>query len=197
MLLLDLTGAVEAHKKDKEEADSSKASFEHTINVMVNDEPPSWSERGWSNVANIMPKINAAMEERTRQNNTNIDLSTAENWLIRPELIDLCKDAISTRLEARVTNFSLHCVCQHIELIRGLQHLSYPNALGGDADVLQAFARFFNTYFNPHIPVEPSHLTTAPGAASCLDALLYNICDPGDGVLVPGPYWSALPVSSN
>ena len=35
-----------------------------------------------------------------------------------------------------------------------------------------------------------NHITVAPGAAFALDALLYNICDPGDGVLVPTPYWS-------
>ena len=34
------------------------------------------------------------------------------------------------------------------------------------------------------------HITIAPGSAFALDALLYNICDPGDGVLVPTPYWS-------
>ncbi len=60
------------------------------------------SERGWSNVAGIMPRIAAAVEERTRQDNPNIDLSTAENWLIRPELIELCKNAISSNLSAQV-----------------------------------------------------------------------------------------------
>lgn len=38
----------------------------------------------------------------------------------------------------------------------------------------------------------PSHIATAPGAAASLDALLYNICEAGDGVLVPGPFWNGF-----
>ncbi|MCJ1401065.1 hypothetical protein MMC11_004277 [Xylographa trunciseda] len=128
------------------------------------------SKRGWSNVAEIMPRISAAVTERTRQDNPNIDLATAENWLLRPEIIALCKDAIVQKLQAR--------------------DLSYPRGFSGDPDLLASFARLLNTYFNPRVPVETAHIATAPGAASCLDTLLFNICDPGDGVLVPGPYWS-------
>ena len=61
-----------------------------------------WSKRGWSNVEAIMPKIKGAVEERKIKTNTNIDLSTAENWLIRSELIDMCKDSIAQQLEPRV-----------------------------------------------------------------------------------------------
>jgi len=32
----------------------------------------------------------------------------------------------------------------------------------------------------------------APGASGCIDSLLYNICDPGDGILLPGPYWNGF-----
>lgn len=55
---------------------------------------------------------------------------------------------------------------------------------------MEALAGFFNRYFKPVVPVVPTHLATAPGAAASLDALLYNICEPMDGVLVPGPFWS-------
>jgi hypothetical protein len=61
------------------------------------------SSRGWSNVSAIMPKIQGAVAEREKRDNPNIDLSTAENWLIRPELIELCKKAISTYLVAQVS----------------------------------------------------------------------------------------------
>lgn len=131
------------------------------------------SKRGAGNVDAILPRISAAVAERTKNNlrsNPNIDLGTSENWLIRPELIELTKAAINDSL---------------VE-----QHLSYPTGFAGDPALLDALAHFFNAYFSPHIPVESAHLTTAPGAASSLDGLLYNICEPGDGVLVPGPYWS-------
>lgn len=71
-----------------------------------------------------------------------------------------------------------------------LQTFSYSLGFGGETSVLEALASFFNTYFDPSVPVLPQHIVTAPGASSCLDALLYNICDAGDSVLVLGPYWS-------
>jgi len=72
------------------------------------------------------------------------------------------------------------------------QHLSYPDGFTGDSACVDSLATFFNKYFNPHTTVSPSHLAVAPGAASSLDALLYNICEAGDGVLVPGPFWNAF-----
>ncbi|KAK8092443.1 uncharacterized protein PG998_014928 [Apiospora kogelbergensis] len=122
------------------------------------------SVRGAANVDAILPRISAAVEERAKKENTNIDLGTSENWLIRDELIALSKDA----------------------------HLSYPDGFGGDSSLMEALAGFFNRYFKPILPVAPTHLATAPGAAASLDALLYNICEPMDGVLVPGPFWNGF-----
>lgn len=62
----------------------------------------SLSQRGWTNVEAIMPKIKGAVEQRKIKNNSNIDLSTSENWLIRPELIALCKEAVAEGLQAQV-----------------------------------------------------------------------------------------------
>lgn len=132
--------------------------------------PGGLSDRAWGNVEGIMPKITAAVSERIKINNPSIDLASAENWLIRPEVIEICKRAVNEKLTD--------------------QDLSYPRAFAGFPEVLQAFTAFFNNYFNPKIPVEQSHLSTAPGAASCLDTILYNVCNPGDGILVPSPYWS-------
>lgn len=65
--------------------------------------PHGLSQRAWSNVAGIMPQIDAAVKAREQSDNSIIDLATAENWLLRPELIELCKMAINTRLEAKVS----------------------------------------------------------------------------------------------
>ncbi|PGH15386.1 hypothetical protein AJ80_05570 [Polytolypa hystricis UAMH7299] len=130
------------------------------------------SKRSSEVVESIMPKISAAVAERTKRDNPNIDLSTAENWLLRQELMELFKDGLNQEF--------------------GSRHFSYPNGFSGDPDLVEALSKFFNEYFAPHVPVESSHIATAPGAASCLDALLHTICDPGDGVLVPGPYWNGF-----
>lgn len=146
------------------------------------------SRRGWSNVEGIMPQIRAAVEEREKQHAAQnatvkglqperdepapIDLSTAENWLLRDEMLQLCRQKVANHLEG--------------------QHLSYPGGLAGDPDLLTSLAEFFNDHFKPHIPVLEHHLAVAPGAAGCLDALIYNICDAGDGILIPAPCWNAF-----
>jgi aspartate/methionine/tyrosine aminotransferase len=70
--------------------------------------------------------------------------------------------------------------------------LNWPTGFWGDAELIGALANFFNKYFQPANPVQKEHVTIAPGGAGCLDALLYNICDSSDGVLVPNPYWSMI-----
>jgi len=141
----------------------------------ANPTPGALSARGTSNVSLIMPKIRAALTERTAPSNPAIDLATADSWLIRSELTTLTKAAIADSLKPA--------------------HFSYPKAFAGYPDVLEAFVKFFNGYFKPFKAVEVGHLATAPGAASCLDTFLYNVCDPGEGVLVPAPYWSGFALS--
>lgn len=60
------------------------------------------SKRGASNVDAIMPGIRAALLERTRPTVPRIDLSTAENWLLRNEVIELTQDAIRDGLKPHV-----------------------------------------------------------------------------------------------
>jgi hypothetical protein len=60
------------------------------------------SERGWSNVEAIMPKIQGAVSDRMSKTTSNIDLSTAENWLLRPELVKICRNAIMEKFTEKV-----------------------------------------------------------------------------------------------
>lgn len=76
--------------------------------------PIGLSQRSNAVVQTIMPRISSAVAERTRMDNPKIDLSTAENWLLRDELAEICKDAISEGLEAKVRLSSLHNLyCSH------------------------------------------------------------------------------------
>ncbi|KAI1824917.1 PLP-dependent transferase [Xylaria intraflava] len=132
------------------------------------------STRGAGNVAAIWPRIANAVKEREKQYTagTSIDMSTSENWLLRDELIQHYKKAIQDDLVSR--------------------HLSYPDGLNGDSGLVNALVQFFNSHFSPLIPVEKEQVSIAPGAAFALDALLYNICEPGDGLLVPTPCWNGF-----
>ncbi|PGH11892.1 hypothetical protein AJ79_04584 [Helicocarpus griseus UAMH5409] len=132
------------------------------------------SARGSSNIQSITPSIGVRTIESPSPDPFDIDLSADENCLLRDELADICKTAV---------NDGLHS-----------QHFSHSQGFAGEPTLLESLAQLFNNYFNPCIPVQPHHLVAAPGAKSCLDALLYNICDPEDGVLVPGPLWSGYEV---
>ncbi|TRX90970.1 hypothetical protein FHL15_008175 [Xylaria flabelliformis] len=130
------------------------------------------SSRGTANVAAIWPRISKAVEERKRIANPVIDMATSENFLLRDELITFFKTAVYDGLES----------C----------HFSYPNDLPGDRDLLNAVATFFNTYFQPFVTVESQHIVVAPGVTFTLDALLYNLFEAGDGILIPTPCWNGF-----
>ncbi|KAF2259677.1 1-aminocyclopropane-1-carboxylate synthase [Lojkania enalia] len=136
------------------------------------------SPRGSANVSAVWPRIRAAVAEREKTASKpansipSIDLGTSENWLIRKELIALYKAAVNNNLEDR--------------------HLSYPNGFAGDQTLVESLAQFFNKYFKPWKEILKDHITTAPGAAYSLNALLYNICEAGDGLLVPVPCWNGF-----
>ena len=67
------------------------------------------SKRAFSNIETLMPKISDRVAERKRDNNPNTDLSIAENWLLRPELTEICKQAIQDGLTARVRFHRTSC----------------------------------------------------------------------------------------
>ncbi|KAI0390342.1 1-aminocyclopropane-1-carboxylate synthase 7 [Xylariaceae sp. FL0594] len=127
------------------------------------------SSRGAANVAAIWPLISKAVEERKQTASPVIDMATSENFLLRDELITFFKTAVCDGLQS----------C----------HFSYPNELNGDRALLKSVATFLNTHFRPSIPVESQHIIVAPGVTFTLDALLYNLFEAGDGILIPTPCW--------
>ncbi|KAF7943627.1 uncharacterized protein EAE97_005698 [Botrytis byssoidea] len=96
-----------------------------------------------------------------------IRLEQAENRLLRPQLLSICKDALNEGLSE--------------------DSFLYPTGLGGEAAMRRGFASFFNTHFNPSLKVEEDHVSTGSGCASVLDSLMYSICDEGDIVLAFAP----------
>ena len=141
------------------------------------------SFRGSRNLTQIWPRIADAVHERERMgrdpdSSATIDLSTAENQLIRDDVKQIITGWVQDHFVDGV--------------------LSYPAGLGGDLAVIDALVSFINeadrSNFRPLVPVQAHHIATAPGASACIDALMFNICDPGDAVLLPAPYWSAFEI---
>jgi hypothetical protein len=53
-------------------------------------------------IASIMPKIDVAILNRA----SSIDLATAENWLLRPELEEIYKSALQASISSQVCTIS-------------------------------------------------------------------------------------------
>ncbi|KAF5870194.1 putative 1-aminocyclopropane-1-carboxylate synthase protein [Botrytis fragariae] len=124
-------------------------------------------------IQTLLPAAAAAAADHAEPDPELVNLSVADNQLIRSELLEICKSAIAKDLTQETFN--------------------YPKGLGGDPSLMQALSSFFNTYFDPSIPVTPDHLVVTAGAGFGLDALASSICEPGDSILVPGPCWSLYP----
>ena len=68
----------------------------------------SLSERGRSNISEIMSRVPQKLlgDSKSKSDKSSvIDLSMAENWLIRNEVLEICKFAINKKFQKHVS----HC----------------------------------------------------------------------------------------
>lgn len=75
------------------------------------------------------------------------------------------------------------------------QDLAYSSGIGGCPTTRQLIADLLNHHFKPLTPVANSHVVLAAGGSFALTALVEQICDPGDGILIAAPYWAGLDIS--
>ena len=67
----------------------------------------SLSERGRSNIIEIMSRVPKKLlggTESKSNRSSIIDLSMAENWLIRNEVLEVCRFAIDQKFQAHVSH---------------------------------------------------------------------------------------------
>ncbi|KAF2742831.1 PLP-dependent transferase [Sporormia fimetaria CBS 119925] len=100
---------------------------------------------------------------------TAIDLSLAQNEVLRSELIEFLKTTVEDHLAT--------------------EHFSLPPGDGGDLTLRASLANFLNSYFNPIHHVTPQHIVVTAGTSDALENLIQAICDDGDSVIIPGPCW--------
>jgi aspartate/methionine/tyrosine aminotransferase len=53
-------------------------------------------------------------------------------------------------------------------------------------------AGFFNDWFSPAVPIEPAEIMAGNGVSGLLNTLAFNICDAGEGIIVPVPNYAML-----
>ena len=51
-------------------------------------------------------------------------------------------------------------------------------------------ADFFNDWFKPAHLIDASNILATNGVSSLIDMVAFNVCDPGDGILLPTPTYS-------
>ncbi|XP_033646117.1 1-aminocyclopropane-1-carboxylate synthase-like protein 1 [Asterias rubens] len=66
------------------------------------------------------------------------------------------------------------------------------NDMSGRPDLKKAVAQFLSDQTKTPLPVDPSKLCVFNGGGPCIEALIFAICDPGDGVMVATPYYGGI-----
>lgn len=75
------------------------------------------------------------------------------------------------------------------------QDLSYSEGIGRSPRARERIATIINQHFNPAISVLASHIVLAARGSYALKALVEQIYDPGDAVIITAPYWAGLDLS--
>ncbi|KAF1836168.1 PLP-dependent transferase [Decorospora gaudefroyi] len=135
---------------------------------------PGLSRRAQKTLKELLPAFATgrhASQHSDKPDNSTIDLSSALNEVIHPELLEFLKSTV----EEHVTSEALASRSASLH--------------GGNTVLREALASFFNTYFQPIHTVKPEHIVLTTGASDAIENVIHAVCDDGDSVLVPGPHW--------
>ncbi|CAI6089556.1 unnamed protein product [Clonostachys chloroleuca] len=70
--------------------------------------------------------------------------------------------------------------------------LTYGDGFTGSKVLRKAFCQFLNRYFEPRIPVIPSHLTITPGVGNAIECCEWSLFNSQDQGLIGRPSWIAF-----
>ncbi|KXJ85036.1 aminotransferase GliI [Microdochium bolleyi] len=102
------------------------------------------------------------------------DLSTAENQLLMEKL---AARAVGSFSELKAQTFS------------------YSPGVGGSPGARQRIADLLSSQFQPQAEVKLEHIVLGAGGSFALNALVEQICEPTDAILIAAPYWPGLDLS--
>lgn len=95
----------------------------------------------------------------------------AENSLMHEEVADFIKSEISVTTS---------------------EHLTYSTGPRGSRRLRNAAARYMTEEFHSREVITADDLYVTSGLASALDALAWSICDDGEGIMVPRPFYNGF-----
>ncbi|GAA5983427.1 hypothetical protein JCM11641_007845 [Rhodosporidiobolus odoratus] len=101
-----------------------------------------------------------------------INAGLAENSLLHPWLTDFFEKKGSLKLE-------------HTDL-------TYGTSILGSERIFAALASLYAKHFNPHAPLQSSHIAVSNGLSSMIEHLAACISDEGDSWLIPAPWYNGF-----
>ncbi|KAL2844905.1 pyridoxal phosphate-dependent transferase [Aspergillus pseudodeflectus] len=103
----------------------------------------------------------------------SVNLRLAENSLMHEE--------IGQRIKSQVN-------------VLPMEHLTYSTGPRGSRRLRRAAACFLNETFHARQPITADNIFVTPGLASAIDAMAWSICNDGDGILIPRPFYNGFQV---
>ncbi|CAG7556406.1 unnamed protein product [Fusarium equiseti] len=103
----------------------------------------------------------------------SIPLRLAENSLVHEDIVAFIQEQLK---------------------ILPLEHLTYSTGPRGSFRLRPALGHYFEEEFHPLLPVTPGDLFVTPGLTSAIDSVVFSICNPGDGILVPVPFYNGFKI---
>ncbi|KAM0749544.1 PLP-dependent transferase [Meredithblackwellia eburnea MCA 4105] len=71
--------------------------------------------------------------------------------------------------------------------------LTYGTSLNGSDRLLDALISFYSKYIKPLRPIQREEIVTGNGTTHLLDQLARAICEPGEAIMIPAPFYTAFP----
>lgn len=136
-------------------------------------------------VGDLDPTLSALVPLSTKRT-TAIDLSNAQNEVIHPELLDVFKITIENET---ITDVSIGMMTHNQALDQHQKAFALPTAPGGEPQAREILSDFFNQYFKPVHPVKAEHVVLTAGASDAIEHVVQAVCNDGNSIIVPGPYW--------
>ncbi|CAG8429344.1 unnamed protein product [Penicillium salamii] len=78
--------------------------------------------------------------------------------------------------------------------VQPAEHLTYSTGPRGSRRLRRAAAAFLNDDFQSKETINADSILITPGVASAIDGLAWSICEDGDGILVPQPFYNGFTV---
>jgi aspartate/methionine/tyrosine aminotransferase len=75
-----------------------------------------------------------------------------------------------------------------------VHHLTYGSGPKGSPRLRQALATFLNSNFQPREDVRHEDILIMAGVTSIIDSLAWAICNEGEGIIVPHPFYLGFAV---